>query len=76
MLFLFILLDKGNHGLINGEQISLMKPDSCLVNTSRGEALDQEALIRALSSGQIAGAGLDVFTNEPNVPKSLKILIM
>ena len=66
--------DKGNHGLINGNQISLMKQDSFLVNTSRGEVLDQEALIRALSSGQIAGAGLDVFTNEPNVPKSLKNL--
>ena len=51
-----------------------MKQDSFLVNTSRGEVLDQEALIRALSSGHIAGAGLDVFTNEPNVPKSLKNL--
>ncbi len=63
--------DKGNHGLINKEQINLMKETSFLINTSRGEVVDQKALIAALSSKKIAGGGLDVFENEPKVPNSL-----
>ena len=63
--------DKGNHGLINEEQISLMKDNSFFINTSRGEVVDQKALIEALSTRQIAGGGLDVFENEPNIPQSL-----
>ena len=63
--------DKGNHGLINEEQISLMKDSAFFINTSRGEVVDQKALIEALSTRRIAGGGLDVFENEPNIPQSL-----
>ncbi len=66
--------DKSNHGLINKEKISLMRAHAHLINTSRGEVIDQEALVDALSSGRIAGAGLDVFQNEPHVPQSLTSL--
>lgn len=57
--------------LINREMLSLMKPTACLINTARGPILDQEALIDALSSHSIAGAGLDVFPDEPNVNPAL-----
>ena len=66
--------DKSNHGLINREKISLMKADAYFINTSRGEVVEQEALIDALSSGRIAGAGLDVFQNEPYIPNTLMSL--
>ncbi len=49
--------DKGNHGLINEEQISLMKDSAFFINTSRGEVVDQKALIEALSTRRIAGGG-------------------
>lgn len=51
--------------LINGERIASMKPGACLVNVARGEALVEEDLIRALESGHLAGAALDVFSQEP-----------
>jgi len=51
--------------LIGGQQLSWMKPDAFLVNTSRGGVIDEEALIQFLREKRIAGAGLDVFTQEP-----------
>ena len=42
-----------------------MKPDTILINTSRGENIDENSLFKALKNEQIAGAGLDVFENEP-----------
>jgi len=57
--------------LIDARRIALMKPGSSIVNTARGELLDQEALIAALESGQLAGAGLDVYPDEPHVDARL-----
>ena len=61
-------------GLITRELIALMKPTACLVNTARGAIIDEIALIEALEARRIAGAGLDVFTDEPNVDKRLLAL--
>jgi glyoxylate reductase len=53
--------------IINAGRIEYMKPDAYIVNSSRGELIDEDALIAALESGRIAGAGLDVYTHEPAV---------
>ena len=53
--------------MIDARRIGLMKPGSSFVNTARGELVDQEALIAALESGHLAGAGLDVYPDEPKV---------
>jgi glyoxylate reductase len=55
------------HHLVDAHRLSQMRSDAYLVNTSRGEVLDENALIEALESGRIAGAGLDVYVNEPHV---------
>jgi len=52
-------------GLIGRQEFRMMKKSSLLVNTSRGEVVDEEALISALQNGEIAGAGLDTFSKEP-----------
>lgn len=59
--------------LIDTRRLALMKPGACLVNTSRGRLVDEEALITALSEGRI-GAGLDVFEHEPEVDPRLLVL--
>lgn len=53
--------------IINAGRIAQMKPDAYVINSSRGELIDEDALIEALQSGRIAGAGLDVYTHEPAV---------
>jgi glyoxylate reductase len=53
--------------LINAQRIALMKPDAYIINSSRGELIDEDALIDALQSGRIGGAGLDVYTHEPAI---------
>lgn len=60
--------------LLNKRRLQLMKPHAYVVNTSRGEVIDEEALIDALKREQIAGAGLDVYEHEPAVnPKLMKV---
>jgi lactate dehydrogenase-like 2-hydroxyacid dehydrogenase len=57
--------------LINAERLGQMKPSAYLVNTSRGQVIDEPALARALRDGVIAGAALDVFEHEPKVDEGL-----
>ncbi len=58
-------LTKENERMINAGTLSLMKPTALLINTARGGLVDEQALADALNSGKIAGAGIDVLTNEP-----------
>ncbi|MGQ9788137.1 MAG: hydroxyacid dehydrogenase [Candidatus Hadarchaeaceae archaeon] len=57
--------------LFGSRELGLMKPTAVLINTSRGEIVDENALVEALSSGKIAGACLDVFSREPPVDSPL-----
>lgn len=58
-------LMKETHHLVNAEKLKLMKKTAYLINNSRGPVIDEKALYEALKNGQIAGAGLDVFEQEP-----------
>jgi phosphoglycerate dehydrogenase-like enzyme len=60
-----LVLGERTRGLIGARELGLMKRSAYLVNTSRGPIVDEAALIRALEDGTIAGAGLDVFDEEP-----------
>jgi glyoxylate reductase len=57
--------------MISDREFGLMKPSAYIINTARGAVIDEAALVRALKKKKIAGAGLDVFENEPNVPPAL-----
>lgn len=59
------------HHLIGEDQLNRMKKSAFLINTARGEVVDEKALIRHLEQGNIAGAGLDVFEAEPHIPMGL-----
>jgi lactate dehydrogenase-like 2-hydroxyacid dehydrogenase len=61
----------GTRHLINAEVLKALGPKGYLVNVARGSVVDEEALVQALTHGVIAGAGLDVFANEPQVPEAL-----
>jgi len=60
--------------MISDKQFALMKPTAFIINTARGAVIDEKALVRALKKKQIAGAGLDVFEHEPNLPPALKTM--
>jgi D-3-phosphoglycerate dehydrogenase / 2-oxoglutarate reductase len=62
------------HHLVNAQRLSKMKKTACIINTSRGEIIDEDALYDALKEGKIAGAALDVFEKEPAVGNKLTTL--
>jgi D-3-phosphoglycerate dehydrogenase len=65
VISLHLRLDDSTRGILSRERIALMKRGACLVNTSRGALTDKGALVEALRSGALGGAGLDVFHEEP-----------
>jgi glyoxylate reductase len=64
----------GTHHLLDARRIASMKPSACVINTARGDIIDEEALVDALESGRIAGAGLDVYAREPAIDPRLLAL--
>ena len=60
-----IPLTDATHGMLGAAQLELMRPGAILVNTARGEIVDESALVAALRSGHLGAAGLDVFHSEP-----------
>jgi lactate dehydrogenase-like 2-hydroxyacid dehydrogenase len=62
---------EGTKHLINAQVLEALGSKGFLINVARGSVVDEEALVNALQKGTIAGAGLDVFANEPNVPEAL-----
>ncbi len=67
-------LTKETYHLINAERISKMKPTAILINTARGPVVDEKALYEALKRNKIAGAGFDVYENEPILTPGLEML--
>ena len=64
----------GTHHLFDDRAFKLMKKTAYFVNTSRGPVVDEAALVRALQSGEIAGAGIDVYEEEPAIhPELIKL---
>ena len=62
---LHVPLTEGTRHLVNGDRLAAMREGSILINAARGGVVDERALAKALRSGQLAGAALDVFENEP-----------
>lgn len=68
IISLHLPLTESTRHIINRETLAKMKPGAVLVNTARGGLVDEEALVEALRSGQLSGAGLDVYETEPVAP--------
>jgi D-3-phosphoglycerate dehydrogenase len=60
-----VMLTRETRGMIGARELALMKPDACLINTSRGHIVDEAALAEALNSGRLAAAAIDTFAEEP-----------
>lgn len=65
---------KATQYVLNGARIGIMKPGAFVINTARGDLIDEEALIAALQDGRLGGAGIDVFANEPAINPRLLAL--
>ena len=74
VLSIHVHLNEETTNLINKDRLKLMKNTSILINTSRGKIVDEIALAQALEVGAIAGAGLDVYADEPSIPEGLRAL--
>jgi glyoxylate reductase len=70
-LSLHVPLTSETRHAIAAQELALMKPSAFLINTARGPIVDEEALVQALQAARLAGAGLDVFENEPRVHPAL-----
>jgi glyoxylate reductase len=70
-LSLHVPLTAETRHAIGAQELALMKPSAFVINTARGPIVDEEALVQALQTGQLAGAGLDVFEDEPRVHPAL-----
>ena len=64
----------GTRKLVNAEVLKALGPKGYLINVARGSVVDEPALVEALQNGLIAGAALDVFEDEPNVPEALRVM--
>ncbi|HID25522.1 MAG TPA: D-glycerate dehydrogenase [Thermoplasmata archaeon] len=71
---LHLPLTPETHHLVGYKELSLMKNDAVLINTSRGAVVDEKALVKILSEKKIFGAGLDVYEHEPRIEEELKRL--
>ncbi|MCS7139005.1 MAG: hydroxyacid dehydrogenase [Crenarchaeota archaeon] len=73
-----VSLNDNTRGMFGKREFSLMKPGSYFVNTSRGEVVDEEALIEALKTGKLKGVALDVYSSEPprlpKIPEGLNVV--
>ena len=71
---LHIPVSPETQGLISRDMLALMKPEAIIINTSRGGVIDNEALADALKEGKVAGAGIDVYEEDPPLPKDYPLL--
>jgi len=67
-------LNAESRHMIGDKEFAKMKPTAFIINTARGAVIDEKAMVRALKSKKIAGAGLDVFENEPHLPAALRTM--
>ncbi|MFH1224861.1 MAG: D-glycerate dehydrogenase [Candidatus Diapherotrites archaeon] len=71
---LHVPLNEKTKHMVGGHELAIMKKTACLINMARGPVVDEKALINALKQGTIFGAALDVYENEPEIPKELRAL--
>ena len=65
---------EATRNLLNADRLALLNENAYLINTARGDVVDESAMISCLEAGKFAGAGLDVYADEPDVPEALRAL--